>query len=1246
MSISKFAVRKPATVLIIFILLTALGIYCTTSLPLDLFPEMDIPYIIVYTSYENAGPEEVERSITRTMESSLSSVTGVKEMTSTSSTGSSMIMLEFEYGTNLDAATNDIRDKIDMVRNYLPDESDTPIIFRMDPSMMPIMGLVVKGSRTPEELSTYVEDIIQPRLESIDGVASATVIGDREKAIRVDIPRDRLDAYDLTVTQVAQMIGAQNITSSGGTITSGDSNYTVSAEGTYESVDDIKGTVVTYKARSNGTSAPEMIPVLLRDVADVYEGYKKVTSESYLNGEPSVMLLVQKQSGKNSVATAEKVRKAVGQILRDLPSDVEIVEAYNTTDDINDTVKQVVQSLVEGIIFAVVVLYIFLRSIKSTFIIALSIPVSVLVTLCLMYFCGLSINMMTLSGLLLGIGMLVDNSIVILENIFSYRERDAKPEVAAVLGSEEMISAITSSTLTTVCIFLPMIMFRKMLGMMGKLFEAFAFTIVFSLLCSLLVAAVLVPVLSSKYLRIEKVSERKMSGPMRAFDTTMAHFFSWLDKSYAKGVGFVLHHKKATLLVIFLLFVASILSIKHIGFIFMPETASTSVTLNLEMPQGTTLDVTREVIQQMESNVLRDLKGVKYSTVSVGGGLFSSDADTNSATLRVSLYEEDEREPGWDNDVSAKEKIRKYFNDFPGAEFTFSSGMSFASSAIDVVVKSDNLDLARATAKEIQTVIRDKAKDFVNETTIDLDDGLPELKINMDRNRMYELGVTTYGAGAELNAAVNGTTASRYDDNGTQIDIDVALDEKDKQTFGSVEQLYVANSMGQRIPFASFARYEETLAPVAIKRESQTRTIRVSVEPKSGISLQVVQDELEKIVRENIVLDEGVLVSYDGAFADMIDAVMKFSVVIIMAILLVFAVMASQFESFKEPFIVLFTMPLSVIGVVMIYMMAGQMMNVVTVIGVLVLVGTIVNNGIVLVDYTNLLRKRGYPLYEACVEAAGNRLRPILMSTLTTVTSLVPMAFFPGETGGMTQPIGLTVLGGLTFGSMMTLFVMPIIYYIFNSGDARRAAKKARKQAAKAQRAAERRERELPELVKRHRIEAVLAKSGSAARSDKEEKPEKPVYADFDEYDDYDDDADSERENAAASDSLFVPIKMPKKAKKDEPREDEAVAGKTADTAAENAGDGKPAKKKAKKAAAVADGAADADESGGAVADAADSGAKAGAKGADDADSDEKPSKKKKKAKKQKKSGAKDADSDGKSSKKKKAKKRKKSAED
>ena len=1041
MNLSKLAVSKPMTTLIGFILAVALGIYCIFSLPVDMFPEMDIPYIIVYTSYSNAGPEEVENSVTRTLESTLSGVSGLKKITSRSSTGTSIVILEFEYGTNLNTAGNDIRDKIELVRNYLPDDANSPMTIRMDPSMMPIMTLVLTGTRTPAELGNYADEVIQPRLEQIDGVASAYIMGGREKAILVDVPRDRLDAYQLTLSQIAQMIGAQNITSSGGNIEQGDYNYSISAKGTYESVEDIKQTVITYKASSASGKTPEMVSILLRDIADVYEGYKDSTSEAYLESTPCVMLSVSKQSGKNSVATAKKMRKELEKIKKELPNDIEIVETSNSTDQIENTIKEVVFSLLLGVVLSLIVLFIFLRNIKSTLVVGISMPVSVVITMLLMYFKGLTINMMSLTGLLLGIGMLVDNSIVILENIYSYQERDTKPTVAAVLGSQEMIGAITGSTLTSVCIFLPMIMFNKQLGMMGKLFNDFAFTIVFSLLCSLFSAIVLVPILTSKFLKTENVNLRQKGKILGAFDSIMNRFFSWLDAKYANAVRTVLHHKKMLALVLICLLAVAVAMVIKLGFIFIPNVASTTVQVDLTMPQGTTLSSTREVIEQLRANVLKDLVGVKYTTMSVGGNsMLSTSSSSNTANLIITLYKRSERKKGWDDEDSAKKKIRQYFNSFPNAQFAFGSSGNQASSGsgVDIAIKSDDLEACRRYAKEIKALLAEKASDMVSELDVDMKDGLPELKIVLDRNRMAELGVTSYAVGAEINAAINGKTVSRYDDNGTQIDIVIGLPDTDKKKFSDLEQIYVANSMGKRIPLASFARYEESFAPVTIYRENQTRAVHVTGKPTKGIPITKINKAVQGLIKESIIVDDGVLITFGGDFADALEALIKFGIIILMAVFLVFAVMVSQFESFKDPFIVLFTIPLSFIGVATIYFITNTIFNVVTIIGMLVLVGTIVNNGIVLVDYTNLLRKRGMSLEDACVESARNRLRPILMSTLTTIISLIPMAFFPGEGGGMTQPIGLTVFGGMSFGSLMTLFLMPALYLLFN----RKAEKK------------------------------------------------------------------------------------------------------------------------------------------------------------------------------------------------------------
>ncbi len=1056
MSLSKRAVSKPTTVLILFVILTALGIYSTTKLPLDLLPDMELPYIAISTSYTNAGPEEVERSVSRPIESSISSVTGLKNMQSLSSTGSSLVLLELNYGTNLDAATNEIRDKLDLVKGYLPDDTGTPLILKMDPSMMPIMQYVVSGNRTPEELRLYAEDIIQPRLEQIDGVASASISGGREKAIVVDIPRDRLEAYSLTITQIAQMIGAQNVQGSGGSISEGDKTYSITTSGEYTSLDDIRNTVIAYKSSPVSGGTPQVRKILLRDIADVYEGYKDVSSLAYMNGTPCVIVSIQKQSGKNSVQTAASVRNQVSSIEKLLPADVKLSEEMNTTDIIETSIKNIVSSALSGALLAIIVLFIFLRSIKSTIIIGITIPVSLIITLGLMKFTGFSLNMMTLAGLSLGVGMLVDNSIVILENIYSYRAKGAKPSVAAVLGSQEMIMAITASTLTTICVFLPLVMYSNELGMVGQIFKGLTFTVVFSLVCSLAVAVVLVPVLSSKYLKLENIAGRKRTGFVGAVDCAMTRFFERVDKLYARAVRGVLHHKVITIGIIVALLVASLVMIPVIGFIYMPEQGADSVSVSLEMPKGTRLETTDSVVRHLEALVRQDVKGVKSTTVSVGGGSMMGlgGSNTNTASLYITLYPLAEREEGWDSDETAKVKIRKYFDQFPGAVLSFgSSGFSMGGSDIDVVIKSNSMEQLRKAADDIVAALGEHTGEYLTEVSSNLEDGLPEVEIVIDRNKLQDLGLNIYSVSNEIKANVNGTTASRYRDGGNEIDITVQLAEDDRTRLLDLEQIFVTNSQGQRIPLSSFASYEESESPVTIIRENQMRTIHVTAKKQNWRQATTqVQTVVEKAIRENVVLGDDVRVSYGGSFENLQEGLTQFAVIILMAVILVFAVMASQFESFLDPFIVLFTIPLSVIGIVAIYLMTGSPLNMITAVGALVLVGIIVNNGIVLVDYTNLLRKRGYALEDACIKAAQNRLRPILMTTLTTVLGLVPMAFFPGEGSEMTQPIGQTVLGGLTFGTLMTLFLMPTLYYVFNRFREKRQAKKLLKKQLRAER--------------------------------------------------------------------------------------------------------------------------------------------------------------------------------------------------
>ena len=1042
MSVAKTIVSRPTTVLIIFALLIGLGFFALSNLPVDLYPEISFPMVVVFTGYPGAGPEEVERSISRPLEASLSGVSGLEKINSTSSKGSSMVMMEFTYGTDLADASNSVRDALERTRNYMPAGADTPLIFKFDPSMIPIMGLVVMGNRTPEEIRELVEDTIIPRIEQTPGVATASITGGREKIIRVEIPQSRLEAYGLTVTQIQQILGAQNAQVAAGNITENGLSYILTTMGEYTSMDEIRNTVISYKGGGvSGTQVEMPRQIYLRDLANVFEGYKDETSVSYLNGQPSVMMMVQKQSGKNSVQTAKDLRARLKRMKLELPQDIEITEVFNTTDIIENSLSQVVSTAVSGAILAVLVLFLFLRSIKPTLIIGISIPVSIIVTIMVMYFAGLTMNLMTMAGLVLGIGMLVDNSVVILENIYHYREKGAKLGTASILGTSEMIVAIAASTLTTICVFAPLVMFQGLLETAGELFAGLAFTVVISLAISLFTAVFLVPVLSSHYLPLVTRKQKPLTGILARIDRVFERFFVGLDNSYRWAVDKVLKHKAIVIILLILLFAGSIRMVPEIGWVFMPQEEGDNVVVNLTMPMGTPLDETEAVLHQFQSVVEKEVQGIKDLTIQAGGGGMFSSGGSHSGNIRIMLPPYKER---IDTPNQIKVKLRAYFNEFPGASFTFSSGnmgMGGSSNPVDIILRTDDLAKGKALGEKIAVLLKERIPDDVTEPQVDLKDGLPQIEIKLDREKMYALGLNTYTVGNEIKAAVDGVTATRYKSSGHDYDVILILAEADRSTRPALDHIFVNSQTSGRIPLSSFASYEQGTGPLTIKRENQSRIIHVTAGSKPGAKINTLQDRVQALVTAEIPQEEDVIIEYAGDNAEMMKMMARFALICVVAIFLVFGVMASLFESFRDPFIILFTIPLSVIGIVAIYLITGDTFNVLTAVGLLVLLGVIVNNGIVLVDYTNLLRKRGLTLHDACVEAAGNRLRPILMTTLTTILGLVPMAFFPGEGSELVAPIGKTVLGGLSFGTFMTLFLMPTMYYIMNKHSDERQAK-------------------------------------------------------------------------------------------------------------------------------------------------------------------------------------------------------------
>jgi len=1049
MSITKTAVGKPTTIFIAFALLIGLGVFAAANLPVDLYPEIEPPILVVLTSYAGAGPEEVERTVTRPLEGSLSNVSSLKKITSTSSKGSSMVMMEFTYGTDMADASNSVRDNMELVKSYLPEGSDSPLIFKFDPAMIPIMGLMVTGNRTPEELREISEKTILPRIEQVPGVAMASVSGGREKVIRVEVPQNRLEAYGLTVTQIVGLLGAQNAQVSAGSIADGGLSYILTTAGEYRSVEEIKSTVIAYKGGGMSGGELELArTVRLRDVADVFEGYRDEDSLVFVNGIPAVQITVQKQSGKNSVQTAAALRARLERIAKEIPQGIKITEIYNTTDIIQNSINQVSSSALNGAMLAIIVLFIFLRSIKPTLIIGITIPISLLFTLMLMYFTGLTLNVMTLAGLALGVGMLVDNSIVILENIYRYREKGTKLTASAVLGSQEMVTAIVASTLTTICVFAPMIMFKSQLELVGELFAGLAFTVVISLATSLAVALLLIPVLSSHYLPVTTRKQKPLSGWLGRIDAFMEKGFTGLDDAYRRAVARVLSHKLATIVVIAVVTVGSMALVPLVGFVFMPSQASDSVSVTVDLPVGTPLAETEAVMSQLERLVESEVKGYERLVVEVGPGSFfglGGSSNAHRGTLQITLPDFEERVDSADD---IKAMLRGHFNDFPAATFSFgdsSGGMGFGGSPVDIVVKTEDLVKGKAIAEKIASLIREGVPE-ATEPSVDLKDGLPQIELRVDRERLYSLGLNVYTVGQEIKAAVDGITATKYRSGGSEYDVLVILAEADRSELPALDRIFVVNPAGLRVPLSSFASYEKTTGPIDVMRENQSRVIHVTAGTKPGTPVDRVETKIRALIASGIPAEDDVVIEYAGDYQELMEYGGKFALIMLVAVFLVFGVMASQFESFMDPFIILFTVPLSFVGVVWIYFLTGETFNILTAVGLIVLVGVIVNNGIVLVDYTNLLRKRGLGLNEACVEAAGNRLRPILMTTLTTVLGLFPMAFFPGEGSELVAPIGKSVLGGLSFGTVMTLFLMPVIYAIFNRrSDERKAKAEARR---------------------------------------------------------------------------------------------------------------------------------------------------------------------------------------------------------
>jgi len=1021
MSLASNIVRRPVLGIIIFALVAVVALFLVPGIPIDMFPEINPPFLLVMTTYRGAGPETVESSITRLLESQLVNVSGLKNLTSTSSEGSSVIFMEFNFGTNLDVKINDIRDRLDRIKTVLPDEADTPFIMQLDPNSMPILRIAVQGNRSLNDLQALATDVIQDLLEQVDGVASTDVIGGAQQQVRVEISQNRLEALGLTITGIAGTLAVQNLELGAGSIVDGSRNYNIRTTGEFRSVQDIAETVIARRGNAI---------IRLIDIAEVGLGYPAETSSAFINGENGIFVSVTRQSGTNSVAVADRVYEKLDEIRRLLPHDVHLEITQDNTIQTRNMINELINSALMGFVLAIGILFLFLRNIKSIVIIGISIPFSILVTFLMMHFFGLTLNMLTMAGLILGIGMIVDCSIVILENIFKYRERGTKPDIAAILGSQEVISSIISGTLTTLCVFIPIILFRNDLGFIGIMVQDLIITVAVSLASSLLVAIFLVPVLAGKFLPINTRAQKPIRNKVLAkIDAVIENGIQAISRAYARLLARAVKHRLLTIIIVIAAFTGSILAVPRMRIVMMPPRNADSVTLSVQLPPGTTYDDTKATLLQLQEIAINEIRGIKSIVTTVGqsgsGGLRGS-----SNSINITL---DMKMPGADSSDQAMNRLRAYFGDFPNVEFSFDSGMGgfMGGADIDIALRIHDIDIGLATAREIQNLLQEHIPELL-EVSIDMLEGLPQVEVVIDRNRAYDLGLSVSAVAREIAAAMNGITVTNFRREGNEYPVVLELQEEDREQLSDLSRIFVASNTGNLIPVSNFAALERSLGPVNIKRENQSRIIRITgTLAERGTAFEVEQ-KIQELLDAEFILPDGFSLNYEGQTMDIMGNIQTFLFVIILAILLVFGVMAGVYESFKNPLINMFTIPLMLIGVIGIYAMTGEAISMFTMIGLVMLVGIVVNNGIILVDYTNLLVGRGVPVRQACLEAGESRLRPVLMTTLTTVLGMVPLAFFPGQSASFIQPIGLTVIGGLVSSTFITLFFIPVVYSLFN----------------------------------------------------------------------------------------------------------------------------------------------------------------------------------------------------------------------
>ena len=1030
MSIYKSAINSPITTALVFVAVMILGVFSYIKLPIDQFPEMEPPYISVMTSYAGANSSEIETNVSKLLENSLNSVEGLKEITSTSKDNLSLVTLEFEWGYELDEAVNDIRSSIDMVYDRLPDGVSRPLIFKFNTSSMPIMQYAITAEESYPGLEKILDDQMINVLNRIDGIGNLSLGGAPKRYVYIDLDPQKLDAYGLSVEQVGNAVSANNLNLASGSVKMGKEQYQLRVQSEYLESHEMNNVVVTTTAAGK--------QVYVRDLAEVRDTIKDVTLDEKINGSDGVRLIVMKQSGANTVQIAEDVRAELAKIEKNLPPDIKIQNIYDSSTEIQNAINGLIESVGYALLFVVLVVLFFLGKWRASLIISVTIPISLLVAFIYLLMTDSSLNIISLCSLNVAIGMVVDDAIVVLENITKHIERGSNPREASIYATNEVWVSVIATTLVIVAVFVPLTMIG---GQAGILFKELGWIVTIVCSVSTVVAITLTPMLCSKLLKARKVKVDEKGHLIKEeqhkgfYQRYVVSFLDKVDVWYANILRWCLNHKTVTIFVLLIFFGVSLIPALtgKIGTDFMAQQDTGRMSVTIELQRGTRVEESMRMARLLEQKMTEVAPEIILISTSVGaddeGGISSlfTSSTNNKISMTVRCPKKWERERTiW----QIAESIRGVLNETPEVinyTVSTSSGMGGGSSNnVAVEIYGYDFNTTNLLAEDLKNKF--KSVSGARDINIDRQEDRAELQIIFDKEKLARHGLSTSAVSMYIRNRVNGFTAGYLKEDGEEYDIIVRLQEKYRDSMTDIENFTLVDAMGQRVKLSELAEVEEYWCPPEIKRKSRQRIVTVSVTPE-GVSLGELATSIQTVI-DQTEIPQGVNVNVGGTYEDQQETFADMIMLLVLIVLLVYIVMASQFEDFMKPLIIMTSAVMAVPGVIWALFITGASLDMIGALGVILLIGIVVKNGIVLVDYTNLMRERGYELNEAIALSGQSRLRPVLMTAFTTILGMVPMALSNSEGSEMWQPLGIVVIGGLLVSTLVTLIIVPILYAV------------------------------------------------------------------------------------------------------------------------------------------------------------------------------------------------------------------------